>query len=289
MAKADRKIILETGPNILMRCRYGYMVFNRLDEYIGRSLEHYGEYNGAEGNFLCAMLSPGQTVVEVGANIGTHTIALGQAVGATGQVIAFEPQAGAFQLLCANVALNNLSQVKTLAIAVGAKSGHIKMPRMDYTKPGNFGAVTATDLSTAPSAAPHRDGDIVPLGRLDDMLRLKNCRLLKVDAEGMELETLQGAETLIKQHQPILYVENDRKDKSPALISFILGLGYSLYWHTPLLFHADNFFENDAYIFARERIASINMVAAPPGTVVANMKGREITRPDDWWRDRLGK
>jgi FkbM family methyltransferase len=279
MAKIDRKTLLENGPILMKKCRYGYMMFNRLDEYIGQSLEQYGEYNGAEGDFLCGLLSPGQTVVEVGANIGTHTTALAKAVGETGKVIAFEPQPGVFQLLCANIAVNNYAQVATMPVAAGAKPRRSRMPRVDYSKPGNFGAVALNNADDA--------GDIVTVGRFDDMLQIKSCRLLKVDAGGMELDPLQGGEELIKRHKPILYVENDRKEKSAALISFIMALGYAPYWHMPLLFRKNNFFENENYIFKRERIASINMVCAPPEMKVANMEKLKIDSPDDSWRDRF--
>lgn len=60
--------------NQLADCRYGKMLFNRNDRYIGKSLSLYGEYSQAEIELFRQILKPGSLVVEVGANIGTHTL-----------------------------------------------------------------------------------------------------------------------------------------------------------------------------------------------------------------------
>ncbi|HAT35515.1 MAG TPA: FkbM family methyltransferase [Rhodospirillaceae bacterium] len=282
MAKSDREPILEAGNNILKRCRHGLMLFNRHDEFIGRSLELYGEYNGGEAKFLMQLLRPGDTVVEVGANIGSHTIPIAEAVGPKGHVVAFEPQRGVFQLLCANVGLNGLDQIQPLQFAIGKQPGKARMLRPNYRKSGNFGSIS---IGEQPGATNPSDYESVIVGTLDNMLKLESCRLLKVDCEGMELDVLKGAAEFIKTHKPFLYVENDRKEKSPALISFVLELGYEAYWHTPLLFRRDNFYENPEYVFEVERLASINMLAVPHGTKVINIDDKKITDPEDWWKD----
>src|SRR4051794_7022915 len=90
----------------LQGCRHRRMMYLLADQYIGRSLDYYGEYCEAEGGVFDQLVGPGQIVIEVGANIGTHTVRLGQLVGPGGAVIAFEPQRVLFYLLCANLALN---------------------------------------------------------------------------------------------------------------------------------------------------------------------------------------
>ena len=70
----------------------GYFLVNRNDMYIGKAIETYGEYAGLEGETLVFLCRPGQTLIEVGANIGSHTVGLAKRVGPTGKVYAFEPQ-----------------------------------------------------------------------------------------------------------------------------------------------------------------------------------------------------
>src|SRR5579862_896137 len=102
--------------NRLKDCRHGRMLFNVNDQYVGRSLDLYGEYSEGEIDFFKQVVQPGDTVLEIGANIGSHTVFFAKAVGREGTVQAFEPQRLIFQTLCANIALNNLENVKTYQV-----------------------------------------------------------------------------------------------------------------------------------------------------------------------------
>src|SRR4029077_19152386 len=92
------------------------------------------------------VVHPGDLVVEVGANIGAHTVELARLVGSDGEVHAFEPQRIVFQTLCANVALNQLTNVRTLQAAVGAQCGTLLVPAIDPATRANFGGVTLRDV-----------------------------------------------------------------------------------------------------------------------------------------------
>lgn len=113
---------------MLKPCRHGDMLFLRRDQYVGRSLERYGEFSELEGELFGQLLRPGHVVVEVGANIGAHTVHLAKLVGAGGTVFAFEPQRVIFQILCANVALNALFNVHTYHAGLGSETGTLKVP-----------------------------------------------------------------------------------------------------------------------------------------------------------------
>ena len=86
-------------------CRYGKMIYNKNDIHIGKSLSIYGEWSEPETFLFSQIVKSGNHVIEVGSNIGSHTIMLSKAVGENGKVYAFEPQRHTFQLLCANLAL----------------------------------------------------------------------------------------------------------------------------------------------------------------------------------------
>ncbi len=62
-------------------CRYGQMLYNLNDQYIGRSLDLYGEFSEGEVDLFRQIVKPGQIVVEVGANLGAHTVFLARQVG----------------------------------------------------------------------------------------------------------------------------------------------------------------------------------------------------------------
>ena len=111
----------------IKHCRYGPMLYLANDLYVGRSLDRYGEWSEAEMELLRQVVRPGNVVLDIGANVGTHTIFLAQTVGPEGAVLAFEPQRMVFQILCANVALNGLPNVYTHHAAVGRRPGNIRV------------------------------------------------------------------------------------------------------------------------------------------------------------------
>jgi len=192
-------------------CRYGEMVFNRHDRYIGRSLELYGEFS----------------------------------------VIAFEPQRLVFHLLCANLALNSIRNVFAYQKAAGSEAGAIVVPQLDPSSEANFGGLPLGSWDS---------GEQVPVVSLDGM-RFPRLDLLKADVEGMEEQVLAGAMETIARHRPMLYVEDDRPEKSELLHSRIRSLGYRIHRHMPPLFNPDNFARNPENVFPG--IVSSNLLCVP--------------------------
>ncbi len=231
--------------------RHGTFLVNVNDMYVGKSLVEYGEFSKEEGDRFAELVKPGMVVVEVGANIGAHTVHLAKLVGPKGGVIAIEPQRIACQMLCANVQLNSLSNVHVIPAAVGAKPGLVHLPELNPRMVNNFGGFELVDVQR---------GQPTPVITLDSLDR---CDFLKIDCEGMEQAVLEGGQKLIARHRPIMYVENDRDDKSAALLQFIEGLGYDWTWDRPRLFSADNFKHNPVNHFGL--IVSANLICRPRG------------------------
>lgn len=127
----------------LAETRHGVLLYNPNDIYVGRSIERYGEFSQLESEFFAQLCKPGDMVFDVGANIGAHTVALAQHVGDAGFVYAFEPQRVVFQMLCANVALNGLTNVETIAAVVGRSAGEERLPEVDYAAPATSAATGA--------------------------------------------------------------------------------------------------------------------------------------------------
>jgi len=251
--------------------RFGPMLALAGDRYISRSLELYGEFSPAEWRLLAQLVKPGMTVVEMGANIGAHSVALARAC-APGPLYVFEPQQRVFQLLCANLALNGVRNAIAYPEAGGAADGVVLLPRLDYAAPFNFGGVSVTPEGPGLSGVRVR---ATPLDSLD----LAACHLIKVDVEGFEAQVLRGAVETIRRRRPVLYVENDRKSLQGELIELIASLGYRQYWHLPPLFSPDNF--NGCREDAFGNVVSVNMLCIPQerNTVVQEM---ELIDPANW-------
>jgi FkbM family methyltransferase len=196
----------------LQQCRHGPMLYPRTDKYVGRSLELYGEFSEGEHELFTQLVGPGAVIVEVGANIGAHTVGLAKLVGPTGAVISFEPQPVLFQIMTANMALNGLSNARPVLAGLAERGGTLKLPLIDYTRENNFGAFQLSE-----------NGDDIVEVRTLDSYGLTRLTLLKIDVEGMEQNVIDGARETIARHRPMMYVENDRKEKSRALIEAMQG------------------------------------------------------------------
>lgn len=241
--------------NFLVQARNGLFIANCQDVYLGNSLIRYGESGALEWELLKGLIEPGSTVVEVGANIGTHTVSIARAVGDGGRVIAVEPQRVIFQYLCANISLNGFMNVETYHCGCGSEAATLIVPAIDYSaeRNQNFGGVSLQKNGL---------GESVEIRRLDDLVGdTRLVRLIKIDVEGMEADVLRGAMATIRASRPILYVENDRIEKSEELIRLIMDLGYRLFWHIPPLFNPDNYFSEKENVYGN--VASYNMVCFP--------------------------
>ena len=257
-----------------MRGRDGIFLINTNDRFVGRSLQVYGEYSRDEGDTLRQLIKPGDTVMEIGANIGSLTVGLAKHIGPQGWVIAFEPQRACFALLQSQIALNELSNVVAFNWGVGDKSATLYVRRIGYETPANFGGVVLADV-------PSPRHEAVAVIRLDDHYLNTKVHLMKIDVEGMEAQVIDGACELIKKSRPRLYVENDRVAKSPELIRRLFDLGYRLWWHKPRLFCPDNYFGVAENVFGKP-ITSKNMVGIPAEDTKTRINGLpEIKSPDD--------
>jgi FkbM family methyltransferase len=261
--------LMQNGHLRMKRCRYRLMLYSAFDTYIGRSFDLYGEFAEAEIAIFRQLVRPGQCVFDVGANIGAHTIALAAIVGPHGRVTSFEPQRVIFQMLNANVALNGLHHVTTHQMALGSAAGSLKVPPLDYAGELNFGGLSLEHI---------KQGEEVRQSTFDS-LAVRACDFVKIDVEGMEIEVLKGMAETIQRFRPAMYVENDRRHKSAALVGHLLGLGYRLYYHVSAVFPATNFFANPVNVFGAA--GAFNMICLPGERSHSAGGLREITHPNE--------
>jgi FkbM family methyltransferase len=256
------------------------MIYPPKDQFVGRSLLLYGEFSEGEAAFFRQVVHGGDVVVEVGANLGTHTVALARFAGRTGALLAFEPQPMLYQILCANLALNNVTNVRAEKCGLGSRSHTLFIPPLDYAGNHNFGSLSL-ELVDA--------GEPVQVKRLDSY-GLPKCAFIKMDVEGMEQQALEGAANTIGATRPLMYVENDRQAKSHDLIQLLLAMEYTLWWHLTRLFNPDNIARNRTNVFPIS--VSINMFCVPNERVDDSIRGlvafndmTPVAGPDEWWRD----
>ncbi len=263
--------LLDNGAVAMKECRHGALMYPVNDSFVGRALDLYGEWCESEIELFASLLAPGDVVVDVGANIGTHTVFFGKHVGPKGRVVAIEPQRFVHGLLVANVAANGLANVECLLAAASDEEGTVAIPVVNPRQACNFGAIGVAGAARSGGTEAVRATTI-------DALALERCSLVKVDVEGLETLVLSGAARTIARLQPILFVENNTVERSGEVIRAVTALGYRTYWHIAPYYRRDNFFGNAEDVFAPYQ-PEANLVCVPAGRSLPGML--EVSGEDD--------
>ncbi len=249
-----------------VQAKHGTFYIPPNDIYVGRSLELYGEWCESEVSLFDQVLGAGATVVEAGANIGSHTLALSRIVGPQGRVFAIEMQPFIAQVLSANVICNGACNVQVSMAGVSDVEDLLQMPTINYQTDYNFGGISVDFLKTVTKRT---DCQSVPIMPLDTLIDIQRLDLLKLDVEHLELKALKGASGLIKKFNPVIYLENDDPSETDAILNLLHGLGYKAYWHVSPLFNPRNHAGNDSNVF--DELVCVNMLCTPPNKTVVDM------------------
>lgn len=243
--------------NVLVPFRHGLagkVLVNKNDAYMYGAVSAYGEYSEGEVDVFRALVKETDLVLDIGACMGLHTLALCEAAK-YGTVVAIEPQRLAYQTLCANMALNSVPHADCLRAAVSDATGMVKMPQYSPYAHVNMGGVTMDPY--APS------GDATPVVTVD-ALELGVCGFMKIDVEGMEANVIRGALKTIEKLHPLLYLEFQWNKRE--IVELLRGVGYPhLYRHYPLINRFPNFLnieirEGERPTVSPMLLASINEV-----------------------------
>jgi FkbM family methyltransferase len=184
----------------------------------------FGTYEAICAQKLAENVKPSTICVDVGANLGYFTILMSRLVGENGQVIAFEPMPDTYEILCKNVKLNQLTNIKTIRGAVSNESGSVQL----FTEPSAKLSKTASMVGYRLEGVPQATE--VPALRLDDYYaqekRLPD--LIKMDVEGAEGSVLKGARQTIARGRPLLLVEIHAwgSPESQQVLDLLTELGY---------------------------------------------------------------
>jgi FkbM family methyltransferase len=179
-------------------------------------------------------------VIDVGANIGNHTVYLGLICNRN--VIALEPYKKNFEILSHNVSLNNLQdKVVCLQVAAGSRLGRGDIVLHDYQ---NSGAVSV-DVSEKATG--------IEVITLDSLELDEPPALIKIDVEGMEFDVLRGAKQLLKKHSPLLYVEVLNKLEYDKITTLLSEYGYRpglIFNYSPTVLYTKSSYvkQNDSWV-----------------------------------------
>jgi FkbM family methyltransferase len=212
LAERDREFEFSTG---------GGTVVVGWDEIVGRHILREGSFEPAELAAALACVRPGDTAIDVGANIGLLTVPLALAVASAGLVVAIEPLPTNVRRLRANLARNGLDAVRIVEAAVGEADGRATLHTAGDPAFGSLREIVKHRTS----------GDLdVELRSLDSLwaeLGRPAVALVKIDVEGAELEVLDGAGELLATARPVLLVEADPGAAADAVRAKLDVAGYA--------------------------------------------------------------
>lgn len=198
--------------NVLLSCDHGLMVINRFDTTltsVGGFLLEHGNNNTVEADVTIKALTgvENPVIFDIGANIGTYTSWVARWFK-TGKVYAFEPQREVFQMLCANMAINNIFNVYAYEMGMSDEEKYIDVKTVDYEKVGSFAAFSLNhDPGRYVSTDNTQRFKVTTVDKFVDEHQIPKVDFIKIDAEGLDLEVLCGAYNTINKFKPDLYVE----------------------------------------------------------------------------------
>ena len=215
------------------RARAGIIQYLPGPEPLARSLEYYGEYLQAQIDMLKHLLAPGAVVLEVGAGIGVHTIALASMVAPGGYVLAVENSRILRRMLRQNLSANDVRCAGVIETAITGKA-----------------------------RAAWRDDDRMAShpGELEctvDELQLDQLDLLKVGDPALAQDALDGAETTLWRHRPTLFIAQESPDALAGNARRAGAFGYRCWSVEARLFSRENFNRRNDDIFTGETALAI--------------------------------
>jgi len=224
--------------------RYGKMRIIDADSVVSRSLAVYGEWAMDELNLLGQIIAPGMCVLDIGAFIGTHTLAFSEFVGDQGKVYSFEPRKEIYTILAENIALNNLKNVTSLNIGLAEKEDVLSLQSLDISQGINFGGLALDSNDGLLSTNTYQ----VRVSTIDN-IDIEKLDVIKLDVEGMERRVLDGAIKTILRDRPVIFCECNSLIAGSEMLEFCKSVHYDVYGllasaYNPKNFNAikDNFF-----------------------------------------------
>jgi FkbM family methyltransferase len=222
-----------TNPNSVFASKYGNIILSANDKGVCNDIRHSGYFEQGQIQMIIEiiekMLAKKDKVVfyDVGANIGTHTLAVANTFKDKVFVRSFEAQRQIFYMLCGTVALNGLRNVSCHNLAVGGENGVMDITLPDYDKFQNFGGY-----------------ELLPIAKSDNQDMVKNIveqvavvtlhqfnepvDFIKMDIEGMEETALKASKEMIVKYRPICFVEIFKSNEG-EIKNLFNELGYNLY------------------------------------------------------------
>jgi FkbM family methyltransferase len=192
-----------------------------------------GDWFESEMEFWRDWLKPGMTVIDVGANAGVYTFSAATQVGSKGKVIAIEPFPACVGYLEETCRVNQFDWVRVYGAAASERTGNV---RLSIQGASELNEVIADDAVSS-SSAKYIEVPCLTLDSLIEQEDLQSVDIMKLDAEGHEINVLKGCQSLLEKFQPVILYENiaGGQGNNLEVAEFLTRNGYQLHIYQPYL------------------------------------------------------
>jgi FkbM family methyltransferase len=228
-----RKFLFKYTTEVICS-RMGFMWSLNLREGIDLAIYLLGGFEVKTLHAYKRLIKEGDIVIDIGANIGAHTIPFSNLVGDTGKVFAIEPTAYAFLKLLKNIFLNsNLSPRISPHQLMLMADNNLRLPKFVYS---SWPLESARDLhkelkarlmTTEGASSCTLDSFVLKAG-------INHVDFIKLDVDGNEFDVLAGAKSLLLNSKPKIILElapycfGSNQKKFDSLIEVLWSMGYRL-------------------------------------------------------------
>lgn len=204
------------------RTHYGALLSGTTVDELQRFVYYLGRWEPHVETVISRWLRPGDTFIDIGANIGYFTLLASKLVGPNGHVVAIEASAATYQRLRENLDLNRVRNVRAIQCAVADRETELTL----HTAPDiNSGLASLIQPRGGQGTERVRGA---PLGALLTSDEIQSARLIKIDVEGAEKMVIDGMAPILSQLRADFLVEiNPDMVSSRGLVHMLQEFG----WH----------------------------------------------------------
>jgi FkbM family methyltransferase len=174
-----------------------------------------GTYEPEQTRRFLQSIRPGETVLDVGAHVGYYALLAARRVGASGTVVAFEPDPRNGGFLARHAAVNGCGNVRIERAAVAGQAGTARFAAGSGSGTGHLAAAGALEVPVVTLDGYCGEHGLAPAA-------------IKIDVEGAELQVLRGGERTLAEHRPRLFLSTHGPEVHAACLAHLRDRGYAV-------------------------------------------------------------
>ena len=196
-ALVNHNLIYLGDAYVALRTPYGYVICPQAEYHLIIYLSEGGTHEPGTCRVVESLIEAGDHVIDVGAQVGLLTLAMGRAVGASGTVLAIEASQALAECLRRTLSINGLNEnCQIVEMAVSDRVGQATFHLAERSGHSSLIALSEKSQEVQIQTAP-----------LDEIVESgKKISLIKVDVEGAELLVLQGMKRILEENPEIILV-----------------------------------------------------------------------------------